>query len=195
VTVRRQAVVSVAAVVAALVGLSVFLPWVETRPGVVELSDPVLERFAARDLSVPTFALIYGGILLGLVLLSRRPLDLMVALRGYAILAAFRIVMMWVTPLEVPPGAVRLHDPLIESLGPAQVLTRDLFFSGHTSTMFLVAVSVRERWARGVLLIATVLVAALLLGQHAHYTVDVLVAPFVAWAAYGLARRSMRFPS
>ena len=61
---RRQAVVSVIAVVGAIVALSHFLPWVETRPGVVELVDPVLSQFEARDLSVPTFALIYGGLAL-----------------------------------------------------------------------------------------------------------------------------------
>jgi membrane-associated phospholipid phosphatase len=171
--------------------LSRFLPWVETRPDAAVLADPVLSHLEPRDLSVPTFALIYGGLALAVALLARRPRDLTLALRGYAILTTFRIVLMWVTPLEEPPGAIPLHDPVVESFGPGQVLTRDLFFSGHTSTLFLLALAVRQRWARALLLAATALVVTLVLWQHVHYTVDVLVAPFVAWAAYEIGRRSL----
>jgi membrane-associated phospholipid phosphatase len=75
----------------------------------------------------------------------------------------------------------------VEVLGPGQVLTKDLFFSGHTSTMFLLALMAPGRATRIFFLACTVVVGSCVLWQHVHYTVDVLVAPLFAFAAYALA--------
>ncbi len=183
---RLAGAVTLLALIGTLVGLSNFLLWVEQRPDVVVLPDPVLARIPPRDLSTPTFALIYGGLLLGIVVLIRRPWELVRAVQSYVLLVLFRIALMWVTPLAPPAGFVMLADPFVESFGPAKALTRDLFFSGHTSTLFLVALVLPKPW-KWLVLGATTIVAVLLLWQHAHYTVDVLVAPFVAFAAVRLA--------
>ena len=70
-----------------------------------------------------------------------------------------------------------------------QPIVRDLFFSGHTATMVLLALAGRGRTWRWVLGLATVAVGLLVLVQRVHYSYDVLAAPFFAWLAYALAGR------
>lgn len=183
---RRTAAATVLALPLTIAALSWFLLAVEQRPGVV-LDDPVLAALTPRDASVAAFALIYGGLLLALASLLRSPRHLVRALQGYVLLLLLRMLCMWVTPLDPPRGFVPLRDPLVESFGPGRMLTRDLFFSGHASTLFLLSLSVPSRWIRAALLLATVMLAFLLLQQHAHYTVDVLVAPLAASCAYWLS--------
>jgi hypothetical protein len=84
---------------------------------------------------------------------------------------------------------ILLVDPFVRAFGDGPNWAKDLFFSGHTSTTFLCALSVRSRPLRLLCLGACASVAALILVQHAHYTIDVLVAPFVAFASQRLAHQ------
>jgi membrane-associated phospholipid phosphatase len=63
-----------------------------------------------------------------------------------------------------------------------------LFFSGHTANLALLAFMVDIKWLKYILGICTFIVAVLLLVQHVHYTIDVLVAPFAAYISYKLAK-------
>lgn len=177
-----------AGLIAAMLALNLFLRFNEQRPGAV-LVDPVLARLPARDLSVPLFALIYGTLTLAVGSLLRQPRQLLVTLQAYALLAICRIAMMYTIPLEAPPGMIMLVDPLVRAFGDGPNWGKDLFFSGHTSTTFLCALSVRSRALSLLCLGACLSVAVLILVQHAHYTIDVLVAPFVAFGCVRLAHR------
>jgi hypothetical protein len=155
----------------------------------VVLPDPVLALLPPRDLTWLTFGLIYAGIIVGVARLAAAPCRLVVTLQAYVVMVLFRIAAMAVTPLEAPPGMIPLHDPLVRLFGPGTLLTKDLFFSGHTSTLFLLALAVPGRRSRAFFLLCTAAVAVCVLVQHVHYTVDVLVAPFFAWASFRLALR------
>lgn len=183
---RGSLALTVAVLAGTLALLSHVLQLVEQRPG-ARLEDPLLALFSPRDLSTATFTVIYGCMLVALIDLARRPWSLLRALIGYILVALARAAMMWVTPLDPPEHLIPLRDPFIETFGPGALLTRDLFFSGHTSTLFLLALCVPSRWLRAPLFVATLAVAALVLAQHAHYTIDVLVAPCVAFCAFRLA--------
>jgi membrane-associated phospholipid phosphatase len=171
--------------VAALALLARFLEFVEARPGVV-LADPVLALLPPRDLTWLTFGLIYLGLALGVARLSAEPRLLVVALRAYVVMVLFRIAAMGVTPLEAPPGMIPLHDPLVRLFGPGKLLAKDLFFSGHTSTLFLLALAVPGRRWKTLFLACAAAVGISVLWQHVHYTIDVLVAPFFAYASVRL---------
>lgn len=185
---RARVLLTAPALVAALAALARFLEWNETRPGTI-LSDPVLALLAPRDLTWPTFALIYLGIAFGVARLSGEPRALVRALQAYVLMALLRVVAMWATPLEAPPGMIPLEDPLVRLFGPGRLLTKDLFFSGHTSTLFLLALTVPGRRWKALFVAATAAVAAAVLVQHVHYTIDVLAAPFFAYASVRLAAR------
>ncbi|HET6413265.1 MAG TPA: phosphatase PAP2-related protein [Anaeromyxobacter sp.] len=177
---------SVAALVVVLAVFTRFVAWVEARPGAV-LPDPILARLEPRDLTWITFSLIYAGLALGVISLVRHPRALAAGVRSYAVMVLFRMVMLAVMPLDPPAGMIPLQDPFVEHLGThGQVLTRDLFFSGHTATMCIVTLSVRHPRLRWVLLACTIGVASCVVWQAVHYTVDVLAAPAFAYAAHRL---------
>jgi len=165
-----------------------FLAWVERRPGVL-MPDAVLALIPPRDVTWITFALIYAGILTAVAVLVPYPRRLMLGLQSYVVLVVLRMAVMAVTPLEAPPGMIVLRDPLVQVLGTGEPLTKDLFFSGHTSTMFLLSLVAPGRRSRSFFLVCTVVVGACVLWQHVHYTVDVLAAPLFAYAAYALVSR------
>jgi hypothetical protein len=186
---RLRLALTVSALVAALAALAGFLEWNEARPGAV-LPDPVLALLAPRDLTWLTFSLIYLGLVLGVARLARDPRALVVALQAYVVMVILRIAAMAATPFEPPSGMIPLHDPLVRLFGPGKLLTKDLFFSGHTSTLFLLALAVPgPRWKVFFVLCAAA-VAICVLAQHVHYTIDVLAAPLFAYASFRIARRS-----
>ncbi|HQQ77169.1 MAG TPA: phosphatase PAP2-related protein [Thermoanaerobaculia bacterium] len=184
---RLRLALTVPALVAVLALLARFLTFVEARPGAV-LTDPVLALLAPRDLTWLTFSLIYLGLAFGVARLAADPRALVVALQAYVLMVIFRMAAMWVTPLEAPPGMIPLHDPLVRLFGPGKLLTKDLFFSGHTSTLFLLALAVPGRRSKALFLFCTAAVGISVLAQHVHYTIDVLAAPFFAYASFRIAR-------
>lgn len=183
---RLRLAVTLPALVAALAGMARFLEGVERRPGVV-LPDPVLALLPTRDLTWLTFGLIYLGLAAGVGWLLSRPRRLLLALEAYVVMVLFRVAAMQVTPLEAPEGLLPLNDPLVRLFGPAKLLTKDLFFSGHTSTLFLLALAVSAPKWRAFFLACTAAVGACVLAQHVHYAIDVLAAPFFAYASWRIA--------
>lgn len=186
---RVTSVGSVLALVLTMAGFSRFVLWVEGRPG-SRLDDPVLAWLEPRDLNALTFGLIYGCLVLALIVLVPRPRRLMLAVRTYVLVVLVRMLLMWLAPLEPPESLIALRDPLVEWLGGGQALTRDLFFSGHVATGFVLALACPLRVSRGLLFAATVVVGAAMLLQHAHYAVDVAAAPLLAYACWTVARRT-----
>lgn len=183
---RRRLALTLPALVGVLAVLTRFLEYVEARPGVT-LPDPLLTVLTPRDLTWLTFGLIYAGLVIGVARLSTQPRGLVLALQAYVVMVLLRIAAMWVTPLDPPPGMIPLNDPVVRLFGPGKLLTKDLFFSGHTSTLFLLALAVAGWRSRAFFLSSAAAVATCVLWQHVHYTIDVLVAPFFAYASWRVA--------
>ena len=78
--------------------------------------------------------------------------------------------------------------------GTAQVyLTKDLFFSGHTGTTFLLLLYVwRYPRLRAVMLVGHLLVVASLFLSHLHYTIDVLGAYAITFALFAVREGNTR---
>jgi len=167
--------------------LAAFLNRVESRPGVV-LPDPVLAAFQAHDVTWLTFAIIYVGLFAGIAILLSHPRHLILAMQTYIGMAVFRIMAMSLVALDPPEGAIPLQDPFVQILGTGQLLTRDLFFSGHTSTLFLIGLSMPRKGLRYTYFVAAGVVAFCVLFQHDHYSIDVMAAPFYTYGAYRLVR-------
>ena len=177
-----------------LLGLISWLPrffaYIQVRPGHL-LPDPLLAALPALDVSWPTFIVIYSSAATALLYIVPRPLVLLRTLTTYLLMQTSRVLLLTLLPLEPPPGLLPLHDPLLDrfiyvAAGP---ITKDLFFSGHTATMLILALAVGPGRRRSWLLAATVAVGTLVLVQHVHYTYDVLAAPLFVWGCWRLAGR------
>ena len=182
---RTEFAATIAVLVPVLFALTHFLDWVERRHGVT-LQDPVLALFPALNLTWITFLIIYAGIIVGLLVLVQNPRRLLMVFQAYVVMALFRMAAMYLAPLEPPPGIIELRDPFVEFFGGGKTLTRDLFFSGHTSTTFLLFLLIPGKWLRVAYACATLVVGVCVVLQHVHYTFDVVAAPFFAYGAYAI---------
>ena len=170
-----------------------FYQFIQLRPG-HWLLDPLLALLPRAEVSVPLFALMYGSSVLTLLYLSQRPALLLRGLWAYLFLQLLRMLVLWAVPLEPPLTMLALHDPFLAYVfhSTAMPITKDLFFSGHTSIMTLLLLAGRGRIWRLMFGLAALSVGLLVLVQRVHYSYDVLAAPFFAWAAYWLAGRVVR---
>ena len=66
---------------------------------------------------------------------------------------------------------------------------KDLFFSGHTATIFLFAFGFRKKPLKILFAIGGTIVGILVVLQHVHYSIDVVVAPFVAYIAIRMQKK------
>jgi hypothetical protein len=163
-------------------GFSLFLAWVEQREGYV-LNDPLLALVGPYDLSTVTLCFTYIPVLAGFIYCAGQP-HLFVRLAGaYALLLILRATTLYLVPLSPPADILPLRDPLLElSVYGGKAALNDLFFSGHTATLFLLFLLAGGKW-KVFFFICTLIVGTLVLLQHVHYTVDVLAAPLFAWLA------------
>ncbi len=164
-----------------------FLAFVEGRQGVT-LADPILELFNPIDLTWLTFGLIYISLIVAIFSFAAKPEILLLALQSYSLLIIFRMMVMYSAPLDAPERLILLNDPFVQFFGSGEVLTKDLFFSGHTATLFLLFFVSDKKHLKIIFLISTVLVGIAVLLQHVHYTIDVLAAPFFAYSSYKIAK-------
>lgn len=182
---RNEFIISVFILAITLFCFSKFLIFNENRSGIT-LADPILHFFNALDLTWFIFALIYFSILSILFAVLPYPAKLVFAIECYSLLIIIRMVMMFLLPLNPPGGMILLNDPFVQFFGSGQILTKDLFFSGHTATIFLFYLISEKKTFRMFFLSATVLVGVSVLLQHVHYAVDVVSAPFFSYLSYRL---------
>lgn len=165
-----------------------FLYYNEKRPG-VRVADPLLAMIPPVDLSALTFVLLYLGLIATICLLLAQPHRLLIGIQVYAVYAALRMLSMWLIPLEPPEGMIALRDPLMFWAHTGHQLNKDLFFSGHTATMFIFYLVIPKSRTKSIFLVGFVIMACCLIAQRVHYSVDVLSAPFYCYGALGLVLR------
>ena len=165
-----------------------FFAYIQQRPG-IQLHDIVLSQLPSHDVSVTIFSVIYFSVIIGIRRALKYPQLFLNFMYAYIILNLVRMTTMFLVPLEPPIGLVRLTDPLLVPFYGKTSITKDLFFSGHTSTVFLVLLIVTEKWEKILMMVSVVVVAVLLLVQHIHYTIDVVSAPFFVFVIYVFAKK------
>jgi hypothetical protein len=166
-----------------------FFVTIQGRPGPV-LADPLLHLLPRHDVATPVFVLMYGAVLVAVAWLTRHPLLFLRGLWGYFLVLLLRMAAIWLLPLAPPLDMVPMPDPFTAFFfhtAAAEAITKDLFFSGHTATVAILALAVRGPWLRPALGLVALLIGVLVLVQRVHYTYDVVAAPLFAWFAYWLA--------
>jgi hypothetical protein len=191
---RTEFIITLLVLVPLMLSFSQFILFIEQREGVV-LNDPLLNTFNPINLTWLTFSLIYLSLIMFVVSVFKDPQKLMIGLQSYGLMVIFRTIAMYLTPLDAPGTLMVLDDPFIQLFGKGDVLTKDLFFSGHTGTLFLLFLLAENKTLKILFLISTIMVGSAVLLQHVHYSIDVFVAPFVAYCSYRIIKNlHTKFP-
>jgi membrane-associated phospholipid phosphatase len=185
---RRRVIAGLIIVVSILSSFPVFFQHIERRPGIL-LNDPVLRLLTPHDVSLPLFIVIWAISGYSVYRAAQTPQMFLNFLWSFILLSLFRTLTITLVPLDPPPGLIPLMDPLSNFFYGKSFVTKDLFFSGHTSTVFLLFLTIPGRSDKKLALLATFVVAFLLLVQHVHYSLDVLGGFVFAWLSYQIAMR------
>jgi hypothetical protein len=169
-----------------LTSLPFFFDAIENRNGYM-FSDYVLQLIPARNFSIAVFFLIWSSCLLLVIRIFRDPMMMLVTLWAYNMVTLLRMACISLISLNPPAGLIPLADPITNQFYGARYITHDLFFSGHTTTVFLIFLCLKKKRDRIYALWASIFLGFFLLAQHVHYTIDVLAAPVFTYAAYRLA--------
>jgi membrane-associated phospholipid phosphatase len=187
----RRKVVSGAAILVIILSLFPhFFQAIELRHGIL-LNDPLLRVMQPHDVSIPMFIVIWAITLLSVFRAAQTPQMFLTFLWAYIFLSLARVLTITLIPLDPPIGLVNLRDPLSNFFYGEKFVTKDLFFSGHTSSVFLLYLTIPGKMDKKLALLATACVGSLLLVQHVHYTLDVLGGLIFAWICYQLARKTV----
>jgi hypothetical protein len=192
---RRQVLVYLLIFIAILIAFPHFFAFIESRQG-WQIADPLLRLIPANDLSLITFSIIWIMSLFLLVRMIQLPSLALLAIVAIDLIFLTRMVTIILFPLEPPPGLIALEDPISNFFyGKAHgFITRDLFFSGHTSSMIMIGLLLPGKWEKRLAFTAALAVGCLVLVQHIHYTIDVLGAWVFTWFLYRLAKAMVVIP-
>ena len=185
---RNKLMIGFAALLIISICFPPFFQSIEKRDGIT-LDDFILEYLPARDLSVYIFICIWASIFVALLKSVKRPILFLTILYSYSILCIFRYLSIYFFHLNPPENIVPLIDPFTKFFYGNIYVTKDLFFSGHTATLYLFFLCYEKKWAKFFALFVTVLVGIMLLIQHIHYTIDVAAAPVFSIIALKIAKK------
>lgn len=158
----------------------------------IQLNDILLSILPAKDCSEAIFILIWSCVALATIRFLNNPMLFIVFLWAYVALCLTRIITISLVPLDAPVGLIPLRDPLSNYFYGQIFITKDLFYSGHTATLFLIFLCLEKKNDKLMVLFATGVVGLLLLVQHVHYSMDVLAAPFFAYFNVFCARKFLQ---
>lgn len=167
----------------------VVFQYAEQRTGVI-ISDIILDYLTPTDLSLAIFIIMDTLLIISIAVLLTKPDHFLIVLQAYVLLTLVRFLTILIVPLDAPESLVLLHDPITDRFFYGGTpITKDLFFSGHTSILVLMGFGVPFPRLKTLLFVGATVLGIMLLIQHAHYTIDVLAAPVFAWLAIRASKK------
>ncbi|MDR3547145.1 MAG: phosphatase PAP2-related protein [Candidatus Pacebacteria bacterium] len=154
------------------------------------VNDIILDNIPAVNLNFIIVEGALAAIACSIFLLLAKPNYIIFTLKVVAIFIATRAVFIAATHSGIPPGQIDpdptgFFDRIYTDLG----LAGGFFFSGHTGLTFLLAlVFWDERFWRYVYFAVSFLFGVSVLLAHVHYSIDVLAAPYIAYAIFKMAQ-------
>ncbi len=193
---RKKIAIAFALNIPVLILFPVFFQHIEQRNG-IQLHDVLVDNISAVNVSVFIFIIIWSMALLTLIRAVQQPEIFITFLFSFFILSISRIFAIWLMPLNPPQGLIPLIDPLSNTFYGGSFVTKDLFYSGHAATQFLMFLCLKKRMDKFLTAISTISVIILVLVQHVHYTIDVITAPLFAYICFiagrSIARKGIQF--
>lgn len=171
-------------IVLSLVAYSRFLKWNETRSGNVIRDDPVMTVMPRRDMSDRIVLLEVTGAAVALkdLVIQHGFIGAEFFFLQYCVVNFFKTFSLLILPLEPPADTVGLADAITDSF-VGKRLVKDLFFSGHTAFM---ALCLFNSDSKAIMSLSVVLMGVMLIMTRTHFTIDVYIAPFMAFCAHSV---------
>lgn len=182
---------------AVILSMVLFMPYyyqeiIGPKVGIL-LNDPVLNLFTPIDWSNAVFFILTAALIQTMVMYSGNAEVFLTGVTSFCVVNILRTISMYIITLEPPADMILLIDPISASLVyPEKAFAKDLFFSGHVSSMMILVYIERNRVWYLVKIVATVLMALFLAWQHVHYSVDLIAAPFATYLVFLGVRRFVR---
>ena len=137
-----------------------FFDFIEARSG-RHLNDFILDNIPSYNVSWGVFFVLYTAIVVGLY-----------------------------THRAHPKTVLIIREPLVQFFtNGGRIISKDLFFSGHVSTVMSVYLGTHLPKTRSFLFVCVVAICFLLLVQHVHYTIDVIFAVPATWLVFKFCKK------
>ncbi|MBS1559161.1 MAG: hypothetical protein JST69_10600 [Bacteroidetes bacterium] len=178
---------------AGLIAFALFLPYffnhiLLPKPG-QQLTDPVLNFFIPRNWSVEIFILIYFSAIISIISNLYKPKILLLGLQSYVLVNFMRLTSLYLFTLEAPEGIIPLADPFLSIFAYGQeVYVKDLFFSGHASTLAVLFLIEERRFIKWFIFCASLFMSLFLIWQRVHYSIDIIGAYFFSFIVVRIFR-------
>ena len=136
------------------------------------------------DLSIPIFIFTYGTILFFVFYHLNNPHKLVILIQLAILVDLFRVISLFFVRFDAPE-MIPLNDPILNFLiyksDPDTLLynQHDLFFSGHTTNLFVISLLFKKSILKYFFLLITFLTGLFLVLQQVHYSIDVFFAPVI----------------
>lgn len=185
---RIKFFIGIVAVIGALASLPFFFQHIEKRNGIV-LNDFLLRHLGPADISFFLFAILWSLAVLLIVRCVKSPTIFLLFIYSFFFLCISRMITISLVPLNPPQGLIPLIDPISNRFYGKSFITKDLFYSGHTSSAYLMFLCFRRKIDKLVAIFCTIAVGFLVLVQHVHYTIDVIAAPVITSLCYWIGKK------
>ncbi|MES2796854.1 MAG: phosphatase PAP2-related protein [Bacteroidota bacterium] len=172
---RLKFIILILLAILLLIAMPYGFDFIQNRGG-IQWNDPILNILPSLDLSWPIFISMYCLALVFIFRAVQNPDLVFRFIKSYILITILRFILIYFIPLDPPLAMVSLVDPITKIFYGGKEITRDLFFSGHTSTMFLIYLLTENKREKFFALLVVLFIAIALLFQHIHYTADVLAA-------------------
>ena len=159
------------------------------------IDDPLLNALTPINWSLPIFAILYAAVIQTLVSSAKKPEVFILGATTYCAVNILRVFTMYAVTLEPPVGMILLADPISSILYPDSGFAKDLFFSGHISTIMIMVLVEENRVAKISKIIGATLMGVFLAWQHVHYLIDLLAAPIITYWVFGKIRNMLKSES
>jgi membrane-associated phospholipid phosphatase len=191
---RQRVIAGTILAIALLLFLPFFFALIEKRNGVI-LNDWLLQYLPAMDFSVLIFIIIWSSFLLVIIRSIQQPVFFLALLASMVLLTIVRIATIYLVVLDPPEGLIKLQDPLTSLTygGRGIFITKDLFFSGHTSNLFMFYLCLQKKRDKIFVLLGTITVGILVLVQHVHYSMDVIGAFIITFILVKVVKNWLGF--
>ena len=188
---RRKLISGLIIISLILISMPFFYQAIEQRNG-IKFNDYLLQWLPAYDLSLFIFLTIWSMALLSFHRFKQDPQIFLTFLWGFILINLSRFVSIGLVPLNAPDNFVSIYDPISNYFYGPNLITKDLFFSGHTAAMFLMFLCLKKRSDKILTFIATIMIGIGVLVQHVHYTIDVLMAPVITYFLWIAAKKIVK---